>query len=54
MKWLMTEGQFEKLFFFLGMCLEKLVCFSSSCRVGLERPFRPYCNISGYVSAETT
>ena len=49
MKWLMTEWQLENLFFFLGMCLERLVCFSTSCRVSLGRPFMPYYNISEHI-----
>jgi hypothetical protein len=32
------------------MCLERLACFSTSCRVRLGRPFMPYCNIFGHIN----
>ena len=51
MKWLMTEGYLENIFFFLGMCLDRLVCFSASCRVSLGRPFIPYCNIFEHINS---
>ena len=44
------EDIFEKLFYFLGRCHKRLVCFSTSCIVSLGRHFMPCCNITEHIN----